>query len=225
MQTLEMLTQQEWVRTLLGCVVLLLVAWLAGRLARFSMVRIMTMASLRSAWRWDDAMIRHKVFRRLAQVVPLLVIRYGLEAVPHVPPHVATAVANIMLALVALFVVLAVNAALSALEDLYRASPSGTERSVKGYIQLLKIVTFLIGFIFIIASLIDRSPLTLLAGLGAVSAVLLLIFKDTILSVVASIQLGSNDMLRVGDWISMPSANTDGFVIDIALHTVKVQNW
>ncbi|HXE76829.1 MAG TPA: mechanosensitive ion channel domain-containing protein [Rhodanobacter sp.] len=73
--------------------------------------------------------------------------------------------------------------------------------------------------------LIDRSPLTLLADLGAVSAVLLLIFKDTILSVVASIQLGSNDMLRLGDWIAMPSANVDGFVVDIALHTIKVQNW
>jgi miniconductance mechanosensitive channel len=129
------------------------------------------------------------------------------------------------MALIALFVVLAVNAALSAVEDLYQASPRGRERSIKGYIQLLKIFVFLMGAIVIIACLVNRSALSLLAGLGAVSAVLLLIFKDTILSVVASVQLASNDMLRVGDWIEMPSAGADGDVIDIALHTVKVKNW
>jgi miniconductance mechanosensitive channel len=225
MQTFEWFLEQEWVKTLLGCALLLLVAWLAGRLARYAMAHVLRLASRNTAWRWDDAMVTHGVFRRLAQVVPLLIIRYGLPLIPHVPGQAVVVVSSIALALVALFVVLAVNAALSALEVLYRATPHGNERSVKGYIQLLKIVTFVVGFIFIVASLIDRSPLTLLAGLGAVSAVLLLIFKDTILSVVASVQLGSNDMLRIGDWISMPSANTDGFVTDIALHTVKVQNW
>jgi miniconductance mechanosensitive channel len=225
MQTFEWFLEQEWVKTLLGCALLLLVAWLAGRLARYAMAHVLRLASRNTAWRWDDSIVTHGVFRRLAQVVPLLIIRYGLPLIPHVPGQAVVVVSSIALALVALFVVLAVNAALSALEVLYRATPHGNERSVKGYIQLLKIVTFVVGFIFIVASLIDRSPLTLLAGLGAVSAVLLLIFKDTILSVVASVQLGSNDMLRIGDWISMPSANTDGFVTDIALHTVKVQNW
>src|SRR3546814_8413132 len=79
--------------------------------------------------------------------------------------------------------------------------------------------------VLIVASLVGKSPLVLLTGLGAMTAVLMLVFKDTILSLVASVQLSSNDMLRVGDWIEMPSQNADGDVIDISLHTVKVQNW
>lgn len=225
MQTLELLLQPEWVRTLLACGLLVLVAWLVGHLARFALGRAAHVASARTSWHWDDAMIRHGVPRRLAQVLALLVVRYGLPAIPHMSAAVEAAVANIVLALVTLFVMLAVNAALSALEELYRASAAGNTRSLKGYLQLLKILIYVVGIIVIIAMLIDRSPLILLAGLGAVSAVLLLIFKDTILSVVASIQLGSNDMLRLGDWIAMPSANVDGFVVDIALHTIKVQNW
>ncbi|MBN8712733.1 MAG: mechanosensitive ion channel [Xanthomonadales bacterium] len=225
MQTLELLLRPDWVRTLVACALLLLLAWLAGHLARFAMIRAVHVASARTTWHWDEALIRRGVPRRLAQVLALLVVRYGLPAIPHLPPAAEAVTANVVLALVALFAMLAVNAALSALEDLYQASPAGSARSLKGYMQLLKILISVVGIIVIIAMLIDRSPLTLLAGLGAVSAVLLLIFKDTILSVVASVQLGSNDMLRLGDWIAMPSANVDGFVVDIALHTVKVQNW
>ena len=225
MQTFEMLLQQEWVRTLLGCAALLLVAWLAGRLTRFALTRTLAAASVRTAWRWDEAMARHGLPRRLGQVVALLVIRYGLAAIPHMPERVAVAVANIVLALVVLFAVLAVNAALSALDDLYRATPRGDVRSLKGYLQLLKILVWIIGIIVIIASLIDRSPLILLSGLGAMAAVLMLIFQDTLLSLVASVQITSNDIVRVGDWVEMPALNADGDVIDIALHTVKVQNW
>ncbi len=225
MQTVNTLLQYEWMHTLLGCLALLLVAWLVGRLTRFVLARVMSVASKRTTWRWDDAMVKRHVFRRLAQVVPLLIIRYGVSAVPNIPDKAEVAVANVTLALIAVFVVLAINAALSAIEDLYQAHPQGREGSIKGYVQLGKILVWLVGAIFIIASLVGRSPLTLLAGLGAVSAVLLLIFKDTILSVVASVQVSSNDMLRVGDWISLPDDNVDGDVVEIALHTVKVVNW
>src|SRR3546814_6180930 len=95
----------------------------------------------------------------------------------------------------------------------------------KGYLQLVKIAIYIIAAVLIIASLVGKSPLVLLTGLGAMTAVLMLVFKDTILSLVASVQLSSNDMLRVGDWIEMPSQNADGDVVDISLHTVKVQNW
>ncbi|MGH8118231.1 MAG: mechanosensitive ion channel family protein, partial [Rhodanobacteraceae bacterium] len=225
MQALELFLDHEWVRTLLGSVALLLVAWLAERVARLAMVRVMSAASVRTAWRWDDALVKRGVFRRLAQVVPLLVVRYGVDAIPHIPGRVVAVVSSVALALAVVFALLAIDAALSAVEDLYRASPAGRERSIKGYVQLVKIIVFVVGIILVIASLVDRSPLTLLAGLGAVSAVLLLIFKDTILSVVASIQLSTNDMLRVGDWISVPADDADGDVIEIALHTIKVRNW
>ncbi|HEX5488082.1 MAG TPA: mechanosensitive ion channel family protein [Rhodanobacteraceae bacterium] len=225
MQSLETLLQQDWIHTLLGCVLLVLVAWLAGRLVRYAMIHVMRIASRKTAWRWDDAMVKHGVFLRLAQVVPLLILNFGLRAVPGVPEIAEQVVAAITMALIVVFVVLAINATLSAMEDLYHASPRGRERSIKGYVQLVKIVLFVIGVILIIAALFQRDPLTLLAGLGAVSAVLLLIFKDTIMSVVASVQIGSYDMLRVGDWIALPEDNVDGDVVEISLNTVKVVNW
>jgi miniconductance mechanosensitive channel len=98
-------------------------------------------------------------------------------------------------------------------------------RPIKGYLQVVKLIVYLVTAILIVALLFDRDPLLLLSGLGAMTAVLMLVFKDTILSLVASVQLSSNDMLRVGDWIEMPQLNADGSVIDISLHTVKVQNW
>src|SRR5690606_35049502 len=98
-------------------------------------------------------------------------------------------------------------------------------RPIKGYVQVVKIALYAVAAILVIATLIDRSPLLLISGLGAMAAVLMLVFKDTILSLVASVQLTSDDMLRVGDWIEAPHLNADADVVDIALHTVKVQNW
>lgn len=225
MDTLKTALSHPWVHTVLGLAVLALVAWLVAKLGRRVLVKIMRVVSQRTVWTWDDALVKRGVFLRLAQVLPMLVIAYGIQLVPGVPARVEVVVTNVALALVAVFVVLAISAALSGAEDLFRASPRGRERSIKGYVQLVKLLVWLVGAIIIIATLVDKSPWSLLAGLGAISAVLLLIFKDTILSLVASVQLNSNDMLRIGDWIAMPSADADGFVIDVALNTVKVQNW
>jgi len=114
---------------------------------------------------------------------------------------------------------------LKAWQDTYSSTARGQTRSIKGYLELGKILLWGVCAILVFSTLIDRSPILMLSGLGALSAVLLLVFKDTLLSLVASTQMTSNDMLRIGDWIEMPQANADGFVIDIALHTVKVQNW
>ena len=225
MQNLQDLMNLPWMRTVLGVLALLALAWLAGVLVRSVLTRVVHGITVRTAWQWDDALYRRGSFLWLARIVPALIVMYGLKAVPGVSAEVEVVVSGIMLSLIALFVVMAINASLSALEDLYTATPRGREHSIKGYVQLGKILVWVVGVIVIIACLVGSSPLTLFAGLGAVSAVLLLIFKDTILSVVASVQLGSNDMLRVGDWISMPTDDVDGFVIDVALHTVKVQNW
>lgn len=225
METIDGLLAYAWVRTLLGCVILAVVAWVSAWLSRHILIRVMSVVSRRTVWTWDDAMVKRGVFRRLAKVVPLVIIQYGILLVPGVSERVEAGVSSISSALIVVCLLMAVSAALTTLEDLYRASPRGHERSIKGYIQLLKIVLFAIGTIIVLGYLIGKSPLTLLAGLGAVSAVLLLIFKDTIMSVVASVQLGTNDMLRVGDWISLPDDNVDGDVIEVALHTVKVVNW
>ncbi len=214
-----------WMQIVLGVVALLLVAKLADVVARRVLLTLMRMLTRRTKWDWDDAFLEHGVFKRLAQMVPMIIIHFGIKAVPHVPHAWDVGVQRVVTALTVMFALLAVSAVFNALETLYQRSPHARMRSIKGYVQLLKIVLFVIGAIAVIATLIGRSPVLLLSGLGAISAVLLLIFKDTILSVVASVQIASNDMLRVGDWITMPHFNADGDVIDIALHTVKVQNF
>jgi miniconductance mechanosensitive channel len=117
------------------------------------------------------------------------------------------------------------SALLTATNAIYQRFSVSVGRPIKGYLQVLQVVTYGVAGILVISQLMDKSPLFFLSGLGAMTAVLLLIFRDTLLSLVAGIQLTSNDLIRVGDWIEMPNFNADGDVIDIALNVVKVQNW
>jgi miniconductance mechanosensitive channel len=162
---------------------------------------------------------------RFANIIPLLIISRGILIVPYIPEDMASLVQNVARATIVVSIALALSGLLSYVDEVYRRRPDAANRPIKGYIQVLKIVVFIAAAILVVAILMDESPLLLLSGLGAMAAVLMLVFKDTILSLVASVQLTSNDMLRVGDWIEMPQFNADGDVIDIALHTVKVQNW
>ena len=207
-----------------GLSALILLAWLAATVTRRLLLRGFRAVALRTAWTWDDIWVEHGALRRLSHMVPTLVVQFGIGFVPGVPDEIDMLIRSIALAGTILFLMLAIGATLNALEDIYRRGSNGT-RSIKTYIQFLKFAVFIIGAVVIVATLINRSPLILLSGLGALSAILLLVFKDTILGLVAGVQLTSNDMLRVGDWIEVPGAGADGDVIDIALHTVKVQNW
>ena len=211
---------------LVGLLVLALVAWIANWLTRRVLLVIVGRLAKASPSKWDDAIMGRRVLARLANVVPALVVYGGIALVPDVPAWLDLVVRNVALAYVALTVAMAIGNLLNALNDIYvQTSPNAVARPIKGYLQLVKIAIYIIAVVLIIASLVGKSPLVLLTGLGAMTAVLMLVFKDTILSLVASVQLSSNDMLRVGDWIEMPSQNADGDVIDISLHTVKVQNW
>ncbi len=174
---------------------------------------------------WLGDLIRNKVFQRLAQTTPSLLVQFGLPWIPEMPDKAAHFLGNLALAFTVLFLILALTALLNALLDIYARTEHARTRSIKGYVQLAKIAVFVFGAIIIVSIIIDRSPLLLLSGLGAMSAVLLLVYKDTLMSFVASVQLTSNDMLRVGDWIEMPQVGADGDVVDITLYTVKVQNF
>jgi miniconductance mechanosensitive channel len=120
---------------------------------------------------------------------------------------------------------LALGGMLDTVNAYHQSRPRTRLRSVKGYVQVVKIAVYAVATILVVAALIDRSPAILLSGLGAMAAVLLLIFQDTLLSLVASVQITTGDLVRIGDWIEMPQLNADGDVVDIALHTVKVQNF
>ncbi|MAL83111.1 MAG: mechanosensitive ion channel protein MscS, partial [Idiomarina sp.] len=165
------------------------------------------------------------IVHRLAQVVPALVLSAGIYLVPDLPETVTTVIRNISIAYLILTLARSFSAAMTSVNEIYNRQPDAHEKPIKGYLQIAKIVVYVVAAILIIASLLDRSPVILLSGIGAMGAVAMLVFQDTILSLVASIQLSSNDMIRVGDWIEMPQLNADGDVIDIALHTVRVQNW
>ncbi|QDX28231.1 mechanosensitive ion channel [Sphingomonas suaedae] len=212
-------TLPPWTEALIGLSLLVAVAALANFIVR----RVILRVALRVIG-WETPMLR-QIASRLANIVPAIIVSRGIYLVPHLPPEVAIVTGNVVSALVILSIVLALSAALNLGNELYQRRPDAANRPIKGYLQVVKILLFGGAAILIIAVLMERSPLLLLSGLGAMAAVLMLVFKDTILSLVASVQLTSNDMLRVGDWIEMPQLNADGDVIDIALHTVKVQNW
>src|SRR5690606_5428271 len=223
---LQPLAAYPYAFTLLQLAALLLAAWLANWLTRLVLVRVVGRVVKATPMLWDDALMSPKVLARLANVVPALLLAGGMAASTALPDGVETVVRNVALAFVALTIAVAISHVLDAVNGLYvTSSPRANERPIKGYLQVVKLVVYVFAVVVILATLIERDPLSLLAGFGAMSAVVLLVFKDTILSLVASIQLASNDMLRVGDWIEMPALQADGDVIDMALNTVKLQNW
>ncbi|MBL8628027.1 MAG: mechanosensitive ion channel [Rhodospirillaceae bacterium] len=161
----------------------------------------------------------------IANIVPAMMVSRCIEWVPHLPGSFASIIRNCASAFVIVMIVLTLSALLNLAGAVYQQRPSALNHPIKGYLQVAKMILFGCGAILAIAALMEQSPTLLLSGLGAMAAILMLVFKDTILSFVASVQLTSNDMLRVGDWIEMRQANADGDVIDIALHTITVQNW
>ena len=134
MPTLQNFLDLPWMRTVLGVVALLALAWLAGQLVRRLLLRVVRGVTRRTTWKWDDALFRRHTFHWLARMVPALAIQYGIMLVPGVPTHVEALVGNLMTALLVFFVVMAISAALSALEDLYRETPRGQQRSIKGLV-------------------------------------------------------------------------------------------
>ncbi len=211
--------------TLIGIVVLAAIAFIADLIAKRQLVRLLRGLARRTRSTWDDALISEQVFGRFAKIVPAVIVMFGAKGIPGLPDGSVQVVENVAMAYMALTIMLALGALMNAANKIYEQYPIAKDRPVKGYIQVAKIILYCIGAILAISALLDRSPLLLLSGFGAMTAVLMLVFRDTILSLVASIQLIGNDMVRVGDWIEMPASNADGDVIDVALHTVKVQNW
>lgn len=207
-----------------GVGLVLVAAWVADWVARRVLSAVVGRLVRRTATAWDDALMRRRVFHRLAHFVPALVVYYGIQLVSLSDSLTAMIVRGTAAAMV-LIGATAATAFLSAVNDIYELRPEARNRPIKGSVQVVQIALFIIGGIVALAALLDRSPLVFLSGIGAMTAVLLLIFRDTILSFVASLQMGSYDLVRVGDWISVPQYGADGDVIDIALHTVKVQNW
>jgi len=211
--------------TSLWVALVILVSWLADLLAKGFLLKGISGIIARTRFTWDDAFQERKVFRRLAHVAPAAVVYYGVLLVPGLPDRVYQVVQQVALSLMVLLVVVSANALLTAINDIYSTRPDAKSRPIKGYLQIVAMVLYIAAGILVISLLLNRSPAVFLGGLAGLTAVVLLVFRDTILSLVASIQLTQNDMIAVGDWVEMPKFGADGDVVDIALHTVKVQNW
>jgi miniconductance mechanosensitive channel len=173
----------------------------------------------------DDILIKRRVFHKISHIVPALLIYFTARFIFKDYPTFEEIFERASLIYIVIIVILAVDSFINALHEIYLNLPIGKSRPIKGYIQVVKIIIYFIGVIVIISIIAKESPKTLLAGLGAMVAVLILVFRDTILGFVASIQLSANNMVKPGDWIEMPGHNADGDVLDITLNTVKVRNW
>lgn len=176
---------------------------------------------------WDDELMNSRIFRWLSLLAPILVLWHGAPKVFHAPEleTVGDVIRVVCEVLTVVMVLLSINSLLNVIERIYRRYEMSRELPVKSFFQVVKIVLTLIGVIFIISTVAGKSPVLIFSGLGAMTAVLMLIFKDSILGLVAGIQLSANRMVARGDWIEMPKFGADGEVLEVALTTVKVKNW
>ena len=218
---------QEWltnnpqwanVLTLAGVLLLIIISFvIAYRL----IARWLIYIAKRTKSQYDDIIIQHIRPRRLALLAPVLVIYFFAYLIPEAQEFIQ----QLMLFLMLWLGVLTFNGLMDAANDIYELHRGETGVAIRGYLDIVKIFAFAVGIILSISIFTGQSPLALLAGLGALTAVLLLIFRDTILSLVASVQISANDLIIEGDWLEVPAYNADGEVIDITLHQILIQNW
>ena len=224
--TLQTWFPDLWVQIAVCVVFLVFIAWLAQNIVQRVLIRGMRgVFGKMSLQNWDQALLESRFYNRLSQLVPLFIADLGIRILPGLSPGFSAGALRLVWLLMVFFLLLTITAALNAFVLASQEKRWARGQALKGYVQLISLIIWSFGLIVLVAILINRSPLLLVSGLGAMSAVLLLIFKDTLLSFVASVQLTSNNMLKIGDWIEMPQAGADGFVVDMALHTVKVENW
>lgn len=204
--------------SLIGVLVLSFLVYLIGR---FVVGRAMIYIASRTKNQYDDVIVEHLRPFRVAWLAPLAIV----YAFAHLVPEYQGTIEKISLLLIMWVTAITLNALLNAVNTIYEASPSYNGVAIQSYLDLIKLLIIIIALILSISLLTGESPIVLLTGLGAATAVLLLIFRDTILSLVASIQIAANDLLKEGDWVEVPAYSADGDVLNITLHTIKIQNW
>ncbi len=221
MENFTIIFQKILGNPLLRLAVVIILAFASYVISRKVVVETAHRLSRRSPNRWDDYLSRFRVYDLAAYAIALIILFYVANLIPSWAPYLERLAEVGWVVLAVLFIdrMLSVGAAI------YETHPIAKEHPIKGYIQIVKLFVYAAGVIIGLATLLNKSPWVFLSGLGALSAVLLIIFRHTLLSFVASFQIVSQDLFRLGDWIEMPKFGADGEVIDIALHTVKVQNW
>ena len=217
--------QTEYTEEAIGLAIIFLISGIVHLVIRYWIIKLLIKLDERTATEWYAVILKHKLPQRALFIIPLLIIYNGLGLFPDTYSILTDFVIRIAAATMILVMARVIDALLSSFHTLYLMRPASKQTPIKSYIQLGKVIVYVLSGFFIISSLADKSPWFFLSGLGAIMAILLLLFRDTLLSLVASVQLTNNDLIRVGDWIEMPNFGADGDVVDIALNTVRVQNF
>lgn len=172
-------------------------------------------------YHWDDVLLNNKVFQKISMIIPGIVVYNGAGFFD----DLSVLISKLSIIYILIIIIITAKAMINSADDIYRQLPVSKDRPIKGLLQVIEILLYIILVIMIVSIMIDKSPVALISGIGALTAIITLIFKDTIVGFVAGIQLTWNDMLRIGDWIEMPKYGADGDVIEISLTTVKVRNF
>ncbi len=214
-----------WLVRLIAILLLVALAWVANALTKGIVLKLVRVTVRKTKLSFGKALLEVRFFHRLSHLAPAIVVKLSagwLFADSEALLELSEVAVNVYLVVIGLF---ALDALFNAGLVIYKGYEISKRIPIKGYLQAVKIIINTVGAIFVLSLLFDKSPLYFISGLGALTAVLLLIFKDAILGLVAGVQLTANNMVRQGDWIEMPKYGADGDVIDVSLTTVKVQNW
>jgi len=205
---------------------ILAVAFLADALCRKILLKVVAQLVKKTKATWDDIVFDRKVMVHLSRMVaPVIIYLFVPLAFVEVGSSAMDFIRRICLIYIIITFLSFVNSFLKAVYSVYSEREQFRDRPLKGMLQTMQVILWLVGGIVVVGELIGRDPLSLLAGLGASAAILMLVFKDSILGFVAGIQLSANDMLRIGDWIQLPNGVANGTVEEITLNTVKIRNW
>lgn len=206
-------------------VICIVVALVSNLITKKIILRILGKFIKKNKFKWDDILQEKKVFEKMARVVPAVILILLVQAFFGDNIKLVEVIHRFILSYIFLMTIFVLSALLEAVVEIYETFKISKEKPIKGYIQLLNVVVYIFGIIIIIGTIINHSPWKLLSGIGAMTAIIMLVFKDSILGFVSSIQISGNNLLRIGDWVEMPKYGADGDVIDITLNTVKIQNF
>jgi miniconductance mechanosensitive channel len=206
----------------IGLFIICFVAWL---LTKKLIVNSVHKLFLKTKITWDDILIEKRIFNKLAFIIPAFLVIFAVPSILGEYATLSKYAITLATIIILVIIVWTVIAFLAVLNDILSKSPIFMDKPITSYIQVLNIFVYFVGGILILSVLLGKSPFYFLGAMGAMTAILLLIFKDTILGFVASVQMSVYDMVRVGDWIAMPKYDADGDVLSINLSTVKIQNW
>jgi miniconductance mechanosensitive channel len=204
---------------------LLILAIISYWITKHYLVKLLEIVFKRSKNTWDDALVQHGFVKRLSYMMPIIVVYMSIDLLMPSQAFAPELFKRFSMVFFVMAGVWILDSVLLAVREIYSSSQIASRRPIRGYTDAIKIIAYVMAGIFIISILTDKSPWGILSIMGGFTVVLMLIFKDTILGFVASIQLSGHDMVRVGDWIEMPKYGADGDVIDVTIHTVKVRNW